>query len=200
VCDQGPACNGESYTTCNADGSGYTGAETTCSAGEVCDIAQGCTATAVDTVGSAIYSGNASAASMFGNFVDVKTPRALKKIEAYVQTSGTNQVTWVVYVQNGSSYDRVAQQATSRPPTSGFMASDEMSVTLESGKRYFIGVLISYPFSYSYQLSGFPKYVSFGDAVGGSLLWTSSPPASTSLTFSSTAYYQRLTTERVSAP
>jgi hypothetical protein len=109
-----PACSAESLATCNADGSGYATTTTDCSLTDsVCDLVNGCSASALDIVGSAAISSVNPMPTLHLTVLEVLTPRTLTELRAYFAVSIDTEVVWIVYeaVENRGTYVKLFERA-----------------------------------------------------------------------------------------
>ncbi len=169
---------------------------------QVCALTPGpvCAASAVDTIGSNVYTQSASN-SLFGTYTSVVTARTLTQIEAYFTASGTSAFVWVVYASPSATgtYSKIFETTTASTGNM-FHSSGPINVSLEKGKYYFIGVVANgVTASYSYTFTLAPVSFSFGQGpVGASYAASSGAPATVPVAPISTGsyyyYLQRFTT------
>jgi hypothetical protein len=107
--------------------------------------------------------------------IDVHSERQLTQLEANLVLAGPRTLRWVVYeLANGvyeSRYDKVLIGQSGN----GYLSSGPLSYTLESGKRYLLGLAVSGGgFAPYYDSPPWQPNVSFGRAAG-SLVTNYSP-------------------------
>ena len=157
-------CKGEVLATCKSDGSGPVAVGTNCAAtNQACGLA-GCATEVTDVIGSGAKS-MAIGNYMFTELVSVSTARQLVRIDmSMAQAGGTP--TWVVY----SSADLVNFYRVLTPVTGaaidapGLVSSGPLSVQLQAGLYYLIGVYSSGTAFPSYDQKTAP--ISFGSVLG----------------------------------
>ncbi|HEX2674081.1 MAG TPA: hypothetical protein VHM25_24565 [Polyangiaceae bacterium] len=162
-------CLGEKYGHCSSDGmSQSTGATDCAAASQVC-TAQGCTATAIDTIASANSVGAGNDTLL--DFLDVRTSRKLTQIEVYLSLPAARTLTFVVFqrvsVGSQTSYELKFQKVVSATG-SGLLSSGTVSYRLEADKTYAVGVNVSggtFAFYYDSALSS--PSLSFASVLGG---------------------------------
>jgi hypothetical protein len=190
-------CNGEKLATCDADGGHFTATSTDCSlTNQVCTLAGTCLATAEDTVGD-ITSGTTLTSYMVGNIYRVDRTRKLTKIEQYLSVSGTSLFTWVVYegsAVSSASFTKVFEVTTSSSGAGAFHSSGPISVMLQAGKFYYLGVAVQGAFTRYYASSATYPFVSFGQLWNAYQLSVTTPPATYSFLTSNVRYNQRIST------
>ena len=163
------ACVAEKLGHCAADGMSVTGATDCAAQSQVCTLA-GCAASAVDAVSTGNQIGSASMTEMVGNVVTVNAARTLTLIEQDLTLPSQRSLVWAVYEQtNGDlngEFDLRWQQA-GVGSGSGFQSSGAISVPLEAGKTYLIGVAgIDGSFVYYYDVAAAPPASSFAHVTG----------------------------------
>jgi hypothetical protein len=195
-----PACDGNVFTTCNAEGFGYTGARTDCTAlDEFCGLT-GCTASAVDTIPSVptLYSGSALSNYTMLNFYSVTASRNLSLIEQYMSPASATMLTWYVFesVTQTGTYTSISNTTTTSTTGAGYQASGALAVPLVAGRFYAIGVSWTTPaVLFGYQTTTPTQVVSFGSLV--SAFFQSSAVTSSTISYmapGSSFVPQRLTT------
>jgi hypothetical protein len=196
-----PACDANVFTTCNAEGFGYTGTRTDCTATDEFCGPTGCTSSAVDTIPPAnptLYTSGALSNYLMVNFFSVTGNRNLSRIEQYMSPTAATMLTWQVYeslTQTGT-YTSISATTTTSTTGTGYQSSGALAVPLVAGRFYAIGVSWTTPaLLFGYQTGTASQAVSFGTLIGAAF---PSPPPTTSYTVSSmttTAFLpQRLTT------
>jgi hypothetical protein len=193
------ACAAEKLGTCATDGMTVVAAGATdCGAlKEVCTL-QGCAKTAVDTISTTNQLSGANANEVLANVIAVQSARKLTMIEAYLSMPSARSLSWVVYVQtnadNSGEFD-LAYQKTTTGTGAGFQSSGAISIELQAGKAYAIGVAASDgSFVYYYDTPTAVSSLNFAHVIGSEDTDSSSsfdfyptqPPGS--------VYAQRLTT------
>jgi hypothetical protein len=198
-------CNGEKLATCAADGWHYATTGTDCSTtNQVCTLAGTCVGSAVDTVGDASEDGAVMNTYLVANAYHVDRPRTLTQIEQYLTVAGTPTLTWVVYEGFRTTdpqpypyiFDRkLAEVATTHTGGTALHSSDAISVQLEAGKYYLIGVIVPGPATLFWQREAGASFVSFGEQLDSlSESGARAQPSYTIFVTSPFRYYQRLTT------
>jgi hypothetical protein len=205
VCTPGqPACNGTVATTCNANGSGYSGTGTDCAASSLLCSSGACVAETVDAADPTPTNGSQTSTTLTTkvDFYSVTTSRTLDKIEMYLGTTTTPvtnvTLTWLVYeatAQAGTFNMISSTTTTAAGSTPQYFASGALSVPLVAGRFYAIGMSwnSSTNIGYYYEpMLTTPTPTSFGTLLGGYAI-SSLPP--TTLTFTNTYRYAiRITT------
>jgi hypothetical protein len=172
------------------------GATDCAAASKVC-TAQGCAATAIDTVASSNSAAAFNYYNLVLNLLEVRSSRKLSEIEVYLSLPTSRTLTFVVYQKNvvnmQTSYDLKFQKVVAATG-SGFQSSGAISFKLEADKTYALGVSVTGgSFAYYYDAAVTPPSLNFASVVGG---FTSN--FSTSLSYAypslSSIYHQRLTT------
>jgi len=194
-----PACDGSVFTTCNAEGFGYTGTRTDCTAQQEFCGPMGCTASAVDTIPAAptLYASALPNYAMV-NFYSVNATRNLSLIEQYMNPASAQTLTWHVFeslTQTGT-YTSISNTTTTSTTGAGYQASGALAVPLIAGHFYAIGVSWTSPaLIFGYQSMAPTQVVSFGSLI--SAAFVSPPPAGQTISYvspGSTFVPQRLTT------
>ncbi len=195
-----PACDANVATTCNADGSGYTGDRTDCGGGFGCS-AGGCLPAVVDEVGVEPDAGTPNSGSelaLTNQFV-VTSTRHLKSFEQYLQVTDSTEATCVVYGGSSpyGSNPLVASLPITVSPTDVRQSCVfDVPVELTSGQYYHIGLYWG-DTSATWHLGGTTTVVEFGTASGSrsTPALTGAPPSAVSTgAASSQLYQQRITT------
>jgi hypothetical protein len=136
-------CVGEKLGHCSADGMSVGAGATDCGASQQVCTLQGCAKTAVDSLSSTTQIGTGSANELVTNLVAVDSARKLTLIEAYLSMPTTRNLVWVVYVLTNADgmgeFDLEFQKSTSGSGA-GYQSSGAISIELEAGKTYAIGV------------------------------------------------------------
>jgi hypothetical protein len=158
-------CAGEKLGHCSADGMSVGAGATDCGASnQVCTL-QGCAKTAVDSLSSSAQIGTGGANELVANVIAVDSARKLTLIEAELSLPAARSLVWFVYVQTNADgmgeFDLEFQKSTSGSGA-GYQSSGAISVELEAGKTYAIGV---------------------GASDGGFVYYYDIPPATPSLNF-----------------
>jgi hypothetical protein len=170
-------CSAESLATCNADGSGYAATSTDCSLTDtVCDLVNGCSTSALDTLGSAALSSENPMPTLHLSVIEVLTPRTLTELRAYFEVGVDTEVVWLVYeaLESRGTYVKLfelAGLATAGPAT--FHDSGTVAVPLELGHYYAVGVLVRGSHT-EYQSLTTAEPLSFAAVVGPSRTVSSS--------------------------
>jgi hypothetical protein len=196
-----PTCDGNVYTTCNADGFGFTGTRTDCTTTSQFCGATGCTTSAVDTIppmNPTLYTSGALSNYLMVNFFSVNASRTLSRIEQYMSPTAAMTLTWHVFestTQTGT-YTSISSTTTTSTTGTGYQASGALGVPLVAGRFYAIGVSWTTPaLLFGYQTGTASQTVSFGALLGAAFPTT---PAATTISgsgMSTSAYLpQRLTT------
>src|SRR5262249_19154538 len=139
------ACEGDSYGTCNAQGSAYSDSVIDCSATKkLCSPTSGCVTSLVDEIGkfpSGVVS--ASAPSFFGNIISVEVSRKLTEIAVDLVLPQSAQLTWAVYLYDydGAVFKPVSKTVTTQAAVDGLATSGALGVALSGGQVYAIGVI-----------------------------------------------------------
>jgi hypothetical protein len=175
-------CTGESYGTCNAEGSGYTVNPVNCAtSGKICSSTQGCVTTAVDEVGESSGSGETRIVPVFyGDVISVTASRTLTKIQmglSHQLSAYKGSLTWAVFESISSgAFNRIATDTA--PYTQPFSSSNAVSVSLVAGRTYAIGVFFDPAGADVYVAEAYAgsESVSFGTVAGAVALETSSLP------------------------
>lgn len=203
VCLAGkPYCDGETFATCKADGSGGVGAGTACNAtSKVCTFA-GCAETALDVVGTTGTVSTLYGISdyLLGNVLKVTQRRKLTKLEMSLAVSGGPvSAHWLVYSStDGVTYYQVSDTPASLPNTAdAWVSSGPLNLTLEAELYYWVGIEVA-PSSGArvsyHQESRPPPALTFAQPEGIASRSASGPPASFKPDKASGSFYARLTT------
>jgi hypothetical protein len=102
--------------------------------------------------------------------LEVLTPRTLTEIRSYFAVTADTDVVWVVYeaLESRGTYTKIFEASgTATAGSATFHASGELSVPLEVGHFYALGVLVRGPHR-EYQSATAAEPVSFAAVVGGS--------------------------------
>jgi len=174
-------CNGESYGTCNTEGSGYTVNPVNCAtSGKICST-QGCVVTAVDEVGESSGSGETRIVPVFyGDVISATASRTLTKIQmglSHQLSAYKGSLTWAVFESvAGGAFNRIATDIA--PYTQPFSSSNAVSVSLVAGRTYAIGVFFDPAGAdvYVAEVYSGPEPLSFGTVQGVVVLETASLP------------------------
>jgi hypothetical protein len=188
-----PTCDGETLATCGPYGGSFTAQGTDCSlTGQVCNKSACVDVEKLTLAESAPLLSTSLTLSYFNRFF-VRTPRKLTEIEQYFTTSGTSQFTFYVYRSASPTYysfERVLEKLVTASPSSSYVSSGAIEVTLEAGNYYAIGVRTSGTHSYS-ALSSPDTFASFARVEGG-YQTTSTPGPTLWIGKSTTTHRQRL--------
>jgi hypothetical protein len=160
-------CLGEDYGTCANDGATLEPGFGDCDgAGQVCSMT-GCAAAAVDELGGTAEVQPLSPGTVVFNRVRTTTPRKLTRIAAYLSLPSTRTLRWTVYALVGFYEWQLMFDQVTTASGAQFHSSDAMSLTLESGKEYLVGVSVTGGSFVAYlgPLSG-QQRMSFGTASG----------------------------------
>jgi len=195
--DAEASCAGEKFGVCAADGLSVVASGTDCAAVSKLCTADGCAASAVDTIGSSNLVGSSNYANsyVYLNILDVRSTRKLTLLEASLSLPAQRSLIWTVYQRNATSgyFDLKYQKATTSTGT-GFQSSGPLSVTLTAGNVYALGVSITGGgYAYYYDSAPTPPLLPFAGVLGGvyTTFGTSVYAYTPSL---STLYHLRLTT------
>jgi hypothetical protein len=163
------ACVAEKLGHCTTDGMSVT-ATADCGAQKLVCTLGGCIKSAVDTVTSGNQIGTGGSNELIGNVLLVQTARKLTLIEAPISVPVPRAMVWAVYEQTNSDLQGefdLKFQKTSTATGTGFQSSGAISVQLEAGKTYFIGVSAtdgSFAYYYDY-VTGTPA-LNFAHVIG----------------------------------
>jgi hypothetical protein len=173
------ACSGETLAVCNNDGSGYVTLGTNCAAnGNVCDLINGCSASASDVVGSAELYAENPMPSVHLTVLEVVTSRTLTEIRSYFAVTSDTNVVWLVYeaLEGRGTYQKLFEHsATVVAGAATFHDSGEISAPLQAGRYYAVGVLVQGPHT-EYRSATAAAPLSFAAVVGSSRSQMSSAP------------------------
>lgn len=173
------ACSGEVLAVCNDDGSGYVMLGANCATdGYLCDLASGCIASASDVVGSDALSSENPMPTLHLMVLEVLTPRTLTEIRSYFAVNADTTVVWLVYesLERTGSYERLLEHSAMAPTGAAtFHDSGEISVPLQAGHYYAVGVLVLGPHT-EYRSATAAPPLSFAAVVGPSRTRASSVP------------------------
>jgi hypothetical protein len=163
-------CASEKYGQCAQDGLSVTGGTDCAAATQVC-TAQGCAASAVDSIGSSNFVTGGSYYNLFGDVLEVTSARKLTTIEAYLTLPTSGNLVWAVYqkdvINTYPTYDLKFQKTTTASGT-GFQSSGTLSFELTAGGSYLIGVAVSGgSFAYYYDTAITPPLINFASVTGG---------------------------------
>lgn len=202
VCPSGkPYCDAETVKTCKADGSGSVDAGTVCNtANKVC-TPSGCVATAVEALGTTGSTFFSDPDGMYGDLLKVSQTRKLTKIEAdLVVAGGPVSAHWLVYSStDGANFYQASDTAANLVTTAdAWVGSGALSVTLEAGLYYWIGIEVAPTAGASVTYHSDPALstpsLSFAQVQGSASRRSAGPPASFKATKNSSLYYLRLST------
>jgi hypothetical protein len=194
-------CTGETYGTCNDQGSGYTVNVVNCATSSKICSTQGCVVTAVDEVGETSTSGETRIVPIFyGDVISVTASRTLTKIQmglSHQLSAYKGSLNWAVFESTaGGAFNRIATDTG--PYTQPFSSSNAISVSLVTGRTYAIGVFFDPAGADVYVGEAYfnAEPVSFGTVVGVVALETSSLPTTFPLTqtTSNLEYHMAFTT------
>src|SRR5450432_3493468 len=190
-------CASEKFGHCAGDGMSVGAPVTDCGAvSKVCTL-QGCAASATDVLGTSNQVGAAAPyGSLIANIIDVQSARKLTTIEFYLSLPNTRSLVWVVYqknIVNGYPELDLKYQKTTSGTGTGFQSSGALTLELDAGKTYAVGVSIGDGnFAYYYDALSTPAPLNFAHAES-----SFNGVFATSLSYyysSQTLYYSRLTT------
>jgi hypothetical protein len=196
-----PACDGNVFTTCNATGTGYTGARTDCTTTDQTCTPSGCSDGVVDVISSAptLY-GTPLSSLLLVNIYSVTTSRTLSLVEMYLSPPAATALTWHVWestAQTGT-YTRISMTNSTSTIGTSYQASPALSVPLVALRYYAIGVswtTQTMDFGFQSGTPTLPIAVSFGSLVSAAFPSASSAITPTTFSQSMTNYLpQRLTT------
>ncbi len=188
-------CVSEKYGQCADDGLSVTGATDCGAASQVC-TAQGCAASAVDTIGSSNFiAGNATYYNMVGDILEVTSARKLTTVEAFLTLPASRTLTWFVFQRSVATTQYVLKyQTTTTASGTGFQSSGTFSYELTAGSGYLIGVSVAGgSFAYYYDSAVTPPLLGFASVSGGVTEGFTNPLGS-QYPYLSTLYDIRLTT------
>jgi hypothetical protein len=137
---------------------------------------------------------------MRGGVVQVTTSVQLQEIRSWLIITSTRELRYVVYENTtGTSFSKIFETVVASSGTGGpqWYSSGQISVTLEAGKRYAIGV--DWPaiagMTYYWQASApVPVPISFGTITGGLAQTAYPPPATITQGALASLYYTQLVT------
>jgi hypothetical protein len=163
------ACAAEKLGHCVADGLSVATTADCGTQGKVCTLA-GCAASAVDTVSAANQIGAAGPGELLGNVILVHAARKLTAIEADISMPLPRALIWAVYEGTNADlngeFDLKYQKSTTGTGA-GYQSSGPISVQLEAGKTYFIGVSASDgAFAYYYDYVTVAPTINFAHVIG----------------------------------
>ena len=161
-------CAYEKYGQCANDGLSVTGATDCAASAQVC-TAQGCAASAVDTIGSSNLIAGNSYYNLFGDVLDVTSARKLTTIEAFLTLPATRTLVWVVYQKNvGTGYYELKFQKTTTATGTAFQSSGTLSFALAASNSYLIGVSVTGgSYAYYYDTAVSAPLINFASVSGG---------------------------------
>ena len=182
-------CSGETLSTCKSDGSGPISAGTDCaSSGQVCTTA-GCTSSAVDTFGP--VNSSATSGVTAGQIILAQKSRKLTRVELRADLAQTAVKSTFVYSSaDGVNFyllANVAPAVTGNQPL-GYIDSGPLSVQLQAGSYYLIGMNVSSTYL-QYSVASSAVAPSFGTILKSVLNDLSAVPSSVAPTSTSTVVF-----------
>jgi hypothetical protein len=135
---------------------------------------------------------------MRGGVVGITTSVQLIEIRSYLNIATSRELRYIVYEHTAATgtFTKILEVTVPNSGTgTGFYSSGPVSLTLEAGKFYAIGVNWNGGLTYYWQASApVPIPTSFGTITGGLAATLYPPPATLSIAATSSLYYTQLVT------
>jgi len=165
------SCVKEKFGVCTADGLSVASGATDCAATSKLCTADGCAASAVDTLASAnqVGSNNYLIGYVYLDVLEVHSSRKLTLLEAYLSLPAQRGLVWTVYQRDPTTgyYELKYQKPTTGTGT-GFQSSGAISFALAADNTYAVGVSVSGGgHAYYFDSAVSPPLLPFAGVVGG---------------------------------
>ena len=145
-CAAGAAvCLQNQLGTCATDGASVTQVTTDCAAGgNVCTSDGKCAASVMESLGIDESVQPAYADYFAGDVIAVTSTRKLSGLGTWLVFQTTRQLRWVLYEQTSSSFVAKIDKVVTVASSTGLVAApDDFTYTLQAGKAYLLGVVVS---------------------------------------------------------
>lgn len=170
------ACLRNQIGTCADSGVALASVDKDCAAaGQICNSALACAATAFDTLGESEELQGYGTSYLIGDAIDVLSTRKLSQLEVKLSLGGTRDLRFVVYEKTGdfeltAKYDKLVSGQSG----SGYFSSGALEYTLVAGQRYVLGVVSdSGTVAAHYDSAPWSASTSFARTAGGIAIYGS---------------------------